>query len=348
MRGLFTKAYLRAYDENIPAPAFLKSFFNVEVSEAKEIHVEVRRGTEKVAVDVVRGSDGNRNKFSLGTEKGFIPPYYNEYFEATDLDRYDRVFGQSAEMSPATIGYLASDIGFKLLQLRNKIERAKELQAAKVFETGVVTLKDSSTIDFKRKATSIVDNSGTPWSVTTTDIEAQIVAACEFIRKSGKNSSPVFNMVMPGAIYAYLKKTNYFKNNADYNQIRLIDVNMPQKASFGAAYHGQIAAGAYIINLWTYDEGYETDAGVWTPYMNSKKVFLVPTQGTRFTMAHAGIPAIMGTAGRDGRFIGRVAAEYYQWDYIDEKRTSHTFHTASAPLAIPVTVDMIYTMKVIT
>jgi hypothetical protein len=348
-RGLFTRALLDVYKENIPVPSFLKSFFEVRTSTAKTVSIEVMRGTEKIAVDVIRGATGQHNKFSTSVEKAWIPPYYEETFDASALDRYNRVFGKAAEVDAATIGYLASDTGDKIMQMRNKIDRAKELQASQVLETGVVILKNGDNIDYKRKAASLKDNSGNPWSTTTTDVEAQLVEGAEFIRQKGKNGNPIFNLILSGTAWIALKKTDYFKNLANFQQIRLIDINLPQTQAFGSGFHGQITAGAYIFNVWTYDEGYETDAGVFTRYTNAKKAIIVPTQGTRLFMSHAGIPAIM----RDVRnaefpeYIQDIAGEYYLNNYIDPRAKAHWFEVCSAPLAVPVTVDMIYTMQIL-
>lgn len=348
-RNIFTKVMIDAYNERIPSSSFLKSFFKVKTTATKTVSIEVQRGTEKIAVDVLRGTGGRRNQFSLSSEKEFLPPFYNENFDATSLDRYDRVFGMNANAVPKTIGYLASDVADKYMALREKIERAKELQAAQVFETGVVVTKNGDNIDFKRKAGSLVDNSASPWSTTTTDVEAQLVAGAEFIRRTGKNSTSEFNITMSGTAWIALKKTDYFKNNANFNQVLLIDVNMPQASSNGASFHGRIVAGAYIFNVWTYDEGYDTDAGVFTRYWNEKKVFITPVKGTKFDMAHAGVPAIIRDVKRAefSQFIKQIASEYYMNNYIDPAAKAHIFEIYSAPLPVPVTVDMIYTMQIL-
>jgi hypothetical protein len=350
-RELFTKAYMASYKERVPVAAFLMSFFSIMTFATKSVSIEVQRGTERIAVDVIRGTEGNRNSFSKSSEKEFIPPFYNEYFDATSLDRYDRVFGSTFSDVPATIGYLASDVTDKTLMLRDKIERAKELQCAQVFDTGVVTLLNGDNIDFKRKATSLVDLTGAGgyWTTTTTDVEAQLVAAAEFIRRTGKNGTPEFNLVMSGSSWLLLKKTDYFKNTAAYNQVKLMDIRMPQTTSFGAGYHGQINAGAYTFNIWTYDEVYEASgSGTVTRYWNDKKAFVTPVNGTKFNLAHAGVPAILADTrnAEYSQYIANIATDYYLNNYIDPKRKAHIFEIYSAPLAVPVTVDMIYTMQV--
>lgn len=350
-RNIFTKAYMAKFKEIVPTPSFLRSFFNVETYATKSISLEVQRGTEFIAADVLRGVDGKRNTFTRSSEREFVPPFYNEYFDATELDRYDRVFGDEANYVPKTIGYLARDVATKYSILRAKIERAKEKQCAEVFETGIVTLNNGDNIDFKRRAESKVDlGAGNYWGTTTADVEAQLIAGAEFVRTYGKNGEPTFNLVMSGAAYVALKKTDYFKNNANYNQVRLIDINMPQKAAFGAGYHGQIFAGAYTFNVWTYDEIYQASGtGTITRYMDENIAFITPSMGTRFTLSHAGVPAIITdkTKAEFGSMIVSQEAEYWLNNFIDPKRKAHIFEIYSAPLAVPVTVDMIYTMQVL-
>jgi hypothetical protein len=60
-RGLFTKMLIDVYQERIKPTAFLRSFFPSETSPTKEVAIEVERGFEKIAVDVFRGTEGNRN-----------------------------------------------------------------------------------------------------------------------------------------------------------------------------------------------------------------------------------------------------------------------------------------------
>ena len=349
-RGIYTKAFTAVYEENIPAPQFLKSFFPSMIYNSATVNIEVSRGNEKIAVDVIRGTRGKRNTFSRATQKEILPPFYKEYFDATQLDNYDRVFGFSPDIPNATvIGFLARETGMKYVELRKKIDRAKELQCANALETGVVTLVNGDNIDYKRQATSIVDLTASGyWTNTGADVESQLIAAAEFERQEGRNSSAIFNLVTSGQAFVNLKKTDFFKNNANYQQVKLIDINTPIKESFGAAYHGQISAGAYIFNIWTYDETYETDAGVATRYWPVNKAVIIPTTGARFEMSHAQVPAIIRDTGNAEfpAFIGRVSAEYYRTNSIDELGAAHYFWLMSAPVAFPITVDMIYTMQI--
>lgn len=348
LQGIFKTAYIRTFSEMITVPSFLRTFFPTRTYRTLTVQLEVRRGTEKIAVDVIRGERGNRNTFSNWTGKEYLPPYYKEFTDATQLDHYDRVLGQLADGTAINqAGMLARSIAEKNMELRNKIERAKELQCSQVLETGVVTMVNGDNIDFKRKAASMVDlgPNGGYWSDTAATVENQLKAGAEFIRQKGKNGTPEFNLVMSGDAYLYLKATNFFIKYADHRNVVLIDIKMPQTQAFGASYHGTITAGAYKFHIWTYDEGYENDQDVFTKYFPSTKAFIVPVKGTDFEMSHGAVPSVMqrGTE----QFIAPVAGEYITYDNIDKNNMAHYFYVMSAPVALPITVDMIYTMQVL-
>ena len=350
-RSYFTKAVIGVYDEMIPPSGFLRSFFKGVAYPTKEVSIEVRRGTEKIAVDVLRGTDGNRNQFKRFSEKIFEPPFYNEYFDITSLERYDRAFGQPEAGNPAVVGMLASDVGYKMASLRAKIDRAKERQAAQVFETGIVELKSGDNIDFRRKAGSLVDlGSGGYWSDPTAPIEEQLIAGAKYLRNTGKNTFPEAVLIMGSEAWANLKASDWFDNQAKFVKVTLLDVNMPRQLdSTGAVYAGRVTAGAYIFHVYLYDEVYQDATGTMVSYLPSNKVVMVPKQGSTFVMSHAGVPAILAdTANAEfSEYIGMVSGEYYLNNYIDKKRKTHIFEIYSAPLAIPVSIDQIYTMQVL-
>ena len=351
-RNIFTKKLVRLFVENIPVPSFLRTFFKVQTYETKQLSIEVIRDTEKIASDVLRGTEGNRNKFDKSSEKIYVPPYFNEDFDATQFENYDRIFGQDASVTVPVISGLTRTANLKIVKLRNKIERAKELQCAQIFNTGIVTMVNGDDVDFKRQATSNVDLGGEEYWDTNTDadIENHLNNGSAFIRNTGKNGIGERNLIMSGQGLIALKKTDWWQNNAkNFNQVTLMDITFPQKNSFGGTLHGKISAGGYVYFIWTYDEVYETNAGVITRYLPADIAIILPVSGYDFELSHAAVPAIIADA-RNAEFpeyIMNMAGEYYMNNFIDKQRKSHTFELQSAPLAIPITVDMIYTMKIL-
>ncbi|MCK4522449.1 MAG: hypothetical protein KAU20_07790, partial [Nanoarchaeota archaeon] len=87
-RNVFTKMLVAVYKEKTSPTSFLRSFFPVTTTMSKEIAIQVQRGTEFVAVDVERGTNGNRNTFNTSTEKIFVPPFYWEYLTANEHRLY--------------------------------------------------------------------------------------------------------------------------------------------------------------------------------------------------------------------------------------------------------------------
>lgn len=344
-RGLYTKTIVDLYKERVVPQSFLRSFFAPKESSTKYISVEVQRGTEKIAVDVSRGTEGNRNSFGISNERIILPPYFREYFDGTEIDLYDRIFGTSGEVDVNTFTQFMDNIAEKYGVLTDKIDRAYEKQCADVFTTGVITLADNTTIDFKRKTESIIDvadiNTNRRWTDSTnskpfTDLEN----GAKFLREKGKSSGSVINVIMGAkALAAFLENTKV-QSRADIKNFSLDTIAAPQRNSVGASYNGSVSAGAYRFDLWTYPEVYENNAGTLIPYIAEEKVILLP-QTPRFTMAYAAVPRLLN----DG--ATPVRGRYVLGDYIDQRNSAHIFDIKSAGVAVPVTIDQIYTMKVV-
>lgn len=338
-RGLFTKMLIDVYKERISPLAFLRSFFETKESATKFISIDVQRGTEKIAVDVERGTEGNRNTFSRTTEKIFEPPYFREYFDATELDLYDKLYGLDGEIPAEIFSQLVEDVAEKLRLLTDKIERAYELQCAQVLETGIVTLQSGTNIDFKRKAASLVDNSGSPWSGAGNPY-TQLEAGANFLRQVGKSQGGVVNVIAGSAAFSALLDNATVKARADIRNFSLDSIRSPQRNSVGAVLQGEIAGGSYLFRIWTYPEFYDNASGTSTPYINPKKIILLP-EAPRFKLAFAGVPQLLTKGGpvKRGAFIFG--------DYIDDRNDKHVFDVKSAGVAVPVAVDQIYTTQVL-
>jgi hypothetical protein len=338
-RGLFTKKLIDVYKERTAPTAFLRSFFTVKEEVTKELSIEVQRGTEKIAVDVERGTEGNRNQFTRSTEKIFIPPFYREYFDATQLSLYDRLFGSEA-IDAGIFNAFLEQVADKLRMLQDKIERSYELQCSQVLETGIVTLNAATNIDFKRKTASKVDlGAGNYWAAANVDPSTSIEAGCNFLRQVGKAQGGTYNMIMGSSALVDLISNEKIQKRADIKNFSLDSVLAPQRNSVGASLHGQISAGSYRVNLWAYPEFYDNTSGVSTPYVNPKKAILLP-EAPKFVLGFAAVPQLVTE-------LGARKGAYIISDYKDERNASHIFDIKSAGVAIPTAVDQIYTMQVV-
>jgi hypothetical protein len=139
------------------------------------------------------------------------------------------------------------------------------------------------------------------------------------------------------------------KERADFRRISRLEIGMPQfDNTSGLVFHGQVATADYAINLWTYNEFYELANGSKARYIDEKNVILIP-EDFRGATAYAGIPAIVRDVDNAEfpEYITPIEAEYYINNWLDKSKKAHWFEIASAPLAIPVSIDRLYTIQVL-
>ena len=349
-RNVFTKKVIDVYRERPVVFNFLRSFFpNVE-SDTKEVSIEVQRGTEFIAVDVERGTEGQRNTFSRSSEKIIVPPYYREYFEATDLDFYDQLFGTAdGTVDDKTFASWLMRMAEKLEMLRDKIERAYEVQCAQVLQTGIVNLVNGDNIDFKRKAASIVVNgAGTRWNEATGKPLDDLEAMAKFIRTKGKAQGRVYNAIMGESAFREFISNDQVKEQGNHRRIALVDISSPQADALGGSFHGQVSAGAYVFNIWTYPEFYDTAGQANINYIDEKNVIVLPER-PRFKLGFGAVPMVF----RDERraefpeFIQQTRASFVIGNRVDDRGDKHIFDIKSAGIAVPVAVDQIATRQVL-
>lgn len=340
-RARFTQAAIDVYKERPQVMQFLSSFFPAKEYATRYLSLEVQRGTEYVAADVIRGTQGNRNTFSKSTEKVFDPPYYREWFDITSLDLYDRLMG-STTIDAGIMSQLLNNAADKYGMIQAKIERAYELQRAQALTTGIITLQNGDNIDFQRDALSLVANgAGNTWATGTVDPRENIQTGCNFLRTKGKVQGGVFNIIMGENAYSDFVNNTIIQNTADIMRMDFINLNAPQRNSTGASYMGRIACGPYLVDIWTYPEYYETSNNVMTPYIDPKKYVLLP-QTPRFEMSFAAVPQLL-----DEENPNVVTGAFVFQDYRDEENEVHKYYVKSAGCAMLKAVDHVYTEQVV-
>jgi len=340
-QGLFTKKLIAVYNETIAPTKFLGSFFpDAEPSDSLELAINASRTTEKVALDVLRGTDGNRNTFSKSTEKIFISPYFREYWDITSLDFYDRLW-RASSISETALGELINSAVKKTQMLQDKIERAYELQRAQVLQTGILIMNQGNgAIDFKRKAASIVDATAAGYFANAIDPFPVFEAAGTFLRTVGKVVTPTFNVILGSQALSDLLNNAKFLSRQNTFNMSLDAVAAPQRNSEGASFHGEISAGPYRFRLWSYPQFYDNSAGVPTPYIDPKKMIVLPEK-PQFEMGWAAVPQLL----EPGQ--APVTGKYIVSQFTDEKKRTREYHIESAGMPILEGVDQVYTAKVV-
>lgn len=340
-RGLLTKGVVATYKEVKPVGAFLMSFFTPVESMTKTVSIEVRRNNRSIAVDVKKHDSGNYNKFTKSTEKIIEPPMYHEYMIASDHELYDVAVNDlqngGTTFFPQLIEGLASDN----LELIAKIEEAKEKQCADILEFGTVVLENNVSLDYGRKAASLVAyNASTDFSIGTVNPYKVIEDGCQFIKTTGKAQGAVFNCLMGSATLSAFLNNTIVKERSDIRNFSLDAVAAPQRNAVGASFHGEVSCGSYIVRLWSYPETY-TKGGSDFKYLNDKKLVLLP-ETTNFKMVYAAVPQLIENGGTIPQ-----KGQYLMSEYFDQRNTAHEMHIKSRPIAVPVAIDQIYTLTVL-
>jgi len=341
-QGLYTKAVVDVFKERATPTGFLRSFFKTKETTTLELSIEVQRGFEFVAQDVIRGTEGNRNTFGKTSEKLFIPPYHREYYDITSLQSYDRLF-TGGDISDSLFADMVNDSADKMLQLREKIERAHELQCAQIFENGTATFVNAGYIDFKRKAASMVNKgAGNYWATGSVSPFDDLEDGCVFLRTKAKAQGERFNAIFGSDALADMLTNTTFLARQNVWAMRLDAIAPPQRNSVGAVYHGSLTCGAYLVDCWSYPEYYDTKSGntiTSNPYVNPKKVVMLPS-APRFTFGFAAVPQLIGAG------MKPIKGAFIINEYKSERNAEHILDIQSAGLAIPTQVDAIYTVQV--
>ncbi len=317
----------------------------------KQVSIEVQRMRAAVAVDVLRGTGGNLNKFSKATQKNYVPPYYEEYFDYTSLRKYDIVFGAIAKGQLPGISVMTEflESGMEEGQvLKDKIARAKEIQRWQVLTSGIVTMKNGDAIDFKRKAASLVQLTSTAtWDNPATATPfTDLQTGCIFIRQEGRSVGTNIDAIFGANAWTNFINNTQVQNQAKfYNQIQRVDIGMPKYDEVsGLIYQGRIGVGDYMVDMWTYPAYYDNADDSHTTYLDTDTVQLVARDFIG-KHAHAGVPAIVNVPGIGSQFVAPFGGEYYVRDYVDQKVKTWNFEVSSAPVPVPFSIDRLYTIK---
>jgi hypothetical protein len=248
---------------------------------------------------------------------------------------------------------LTATVARRLNMLRNKIERRYELQCSQILQTGIVTLVNGDNINFNRKTASIVAyNSANDFSINTVNPYTVLETGAKFLREVGKAAGSVYNAIMGQSAWDAFLLNSIVINRNKLMAWPLDQLTAATRGATGYSYHGQVDAGSYRMNIFTYPEPYDVvTAGVRTSsyYIGDKNVIILP-ETPRFKLGFAAVPQLLrsGTGMIEDMELAPIqASPYVVSDYVDPRLTTHDFTIKSAGVAIPTAVDQIYTIQVL-
>ncbi len=341
------KHMIAAYiEENAQPPGFLTSMFQTPARnyfQSESVEVDIQRSSNDISVPIPDITvKGRLNEVTRFTNKEFVPPIFEEIFPVKAWEQMYRTIGMNPFESEE---YMTSATRSMLSNMRrgeDMIRRSIEVQASQVFQSGTVTLTDSSgatvyTIDFAPKSTHFV-NAGTTWASSTTKL-ADIEALAQVIRIDGKTNA---NMLIFGsrAWNRFMADTTV-QNFLDVRRFELGSISQPMQRG-GGSYHGTLTVGDFTFELWTYGGWYtHPQTGVATPYIDQDSVIM---RGPgRLDLVYGAVPRLVRPDPRVAPLaLGRVSGEgsdmfTHAWLSEDEKTV---FGSVSArPLVIPTAID---------
>jgi hypothetical protein len=344
------KKVVARFKEDIPVRAGFSGFFPSETTQTLMVDVEVERDNDLIAVDVKRFTEGTKNKFTRSSEHTYVPPFFKEDYDFARDEVYMNTVALGVTNASGANQAIAQNALKNVRKNKKKIERAIRKQMADVLQTGIVELKNGDSIDYRRKAASMVDlTAGNYWNEASTKPSEDLGNAMTFLRDVGNATGSTINVVMrTDAMNAFLANES-IKTILDSRRMDRAKIDMPQfNEASGMAFHGQIAAGDFTVNLWTYNEKYTNDAGETVYYLERENVIVLPSdfQGK---LIYGGLPYMRKATigGASAKLPGVMEADFLLRAYDDEKTISSTLELTSAPLVVPFTIDKVYTIKVL-
>ncbi len=344
--------WLQLFTQMRSPSGFLSRMFTIKpggIYMGDKVGIDIQRFGEDVAIAIKKCTGPNLNDFDIFTTKEFEPPSYGEAFPLDVCSLLDRMAG-SDPYTAAGIGYRAQLVakmaqGFALIS--DKINRAVELQASQILQTGILNLTDANgaityTLDFKPKATHF-PTVGVSWSsIATANPLGDLESLADVIRADGK--------VEPSRLFFGKVALNNFLRNADVTAVldnRRIDIGSiaPEFDNSGATFYGHVWIGAYRFEMWTYPATFTDPAtGNPTKYVGDDKVIMTsPT--TRLDMTSARVPLPLGPDPRvAGLLPGRLSSRTAGFDvtpnvYATPNGKQIFGELESRPLLIPVQID---------
>lgn len=348
-KSLFQIASLALYDEMQAKEAeslFWRNMFSTEiVSPVTRVDVDVMRDNRSIAVDVLRGSGhSHRNLANSWSGKEYEVPLYSESSPIKAEMLSKRIPGQDPYSPNAQMEQLAFWTAKLQAQNTGKIMRAENLMAAQACQTGTVTLKNTDSIDFKKRSELNVVPSN-KWDTANGDPVKDLDTLCTRLLRYGK--------IRPSVVVMDPLAWDLFRNNAklkayigespwiDPGKIQPVDVRN------GAHFHGALSIGQQVLQFYVDDSFYEDSSGTAVNYMSDYTV-VVMNPNARLVRAYGAVE-VLGAAREEYDRMGMPAVPQMQEGmYLPWVRTEYPstleVGVQSAPIVVPVAIDTIGTI----
>lgn len=262
---------IKPYIEEDDGPLGLSSFFKVPVDgihNKKKVKFHVRRSDRKIATPTRSPETGYRmNSLKGFTIKEVDPAVYKEGLAVSADEVMSGIsIGKTPYDSPTIMGRIRELVEPTIVELKEMIKRAVELQASQILTTATVALVDSTggtvfTENFAPKA-SHFPNASVAWTTPATAVPFNDMAdVSQEITTDGKKA-PKY-AISNSVCFNDLKSTTQFKNGASSSytgEVYRLDQSAKPiypKLSNGMVFRGMLKLRACDLDYYTYDAWYE-------------------------------------------------------------------------------------------
>ena len=347
------------YMEEDDGPLALSSLFSVPadgIHNKDKVEFHIRRTSRLVALPQRDATTGYRMNGLKGFDiKTVKPTVYKEGLSVSaDEVIAGRSLGRTPYESPAFMARVSEVVAPTVTEMIMMIKRAIEIQASQILTAGTVTLTDGTgtvySEDFQCLATHF-PNASVAWTTSATAVPfTDIANLCDVIERNGKRK--VRRAIVNSTGFDDMKTTTQFKNGAsgDYTgEIYKLDMEASPvypALGNGAIFQGVLRIrGGRRIDLYVYDEWYETDAGVKTDYVGDAQCILEASprlDATFGAINKFGIDSEAASVGQ--RITGRASMRdrladlsYNMW--FSDNREVFNFGVGTRPALAPITRD---------
>lgn len=350
----FLRSILKYFTDNaaINKRGFFSTFFKTteeDYTETETVEIDIERAGNKVAPVVKNAKTGavmiSAEEFSTKEYKPPVVPL------AYPVDLYELMKRQPGEKDTAAVGSWLGRLFNKLkkefVRMHKMIKETVELQASQILQTGKLVLKDEENTETYELAYPVkpshfptVVNS---WGESGADPLADIEALCNAIIDDGKVDPA--NVIFGQNAWNNALKNDKFKEAVKRDGLGLGALN-PALKNRGGRYMGYIDVGTYRLDMWVYNDSYETLADATKHrFMDKDKVIVTAAvEDLDFRCVFGGVPSL----GMKEPFTSIMPSviKYDGWlkinnrVYEDEKSDTYIAEAKSRPLCIPVSIDM--------
>lgn len=323
-------------------PNFFRTFFKDKVTAAYGTQFEIVRSGRTVYDDIDINGEPNVNRKDKSTTKLFVPPYYAEGTVTDAIQAFIRQVGQS--------GYISEDAFFDALEPHaeelNKIlegfDRTEELLCSQALIYGLLTLKNGTTIDYKRKGGSkIAYDAANDFGIDTVNPAVICQTLGDFLTTEGLiGSGNVINLLFGNDAWTKFENNPFVKDKINFRRASDIQLVTGVQSVIGAVSKGTASFGTYNFNLWCYNAKYKSNTtGEDTLYMPTDMLIALPTEQNN-VMFYGGVPEWEGDP-YQSNMIGVKKGKRVSYKYKDIRAVTLEEGYKMRPLPICKEVDKV-------